>query len=69
MLFAPKPNVDPLTVIQLIQAAPKNFALDGQDKIKVKLELPGAKERVRAAHELLTRLGQKPQVAKKSGTR
>ena len=62
--FEPKPKVDPLVVIKLIQAQPKVYALDGQDKLRVKLELPGAKERVRAAQELLGAL-EKPAPAQR----
>jgi transcription-repair coupling factor (superfamily II helicase) len=54
--FLAKPNVDPMSVIRMIQSQPKIFAMDGPDKIKVKLELPDAASRVRAARGLLTTL-------------
>jgi transcription-repair coupling factor (superfamily II helicase) len=54
--FLAKPNVDPMSVIRMIQSQPKTFAMDGPDKIKVKLELPDAASRVRAARGLLTTL-------------
>jgi transcription-repair coupling factor (superfamily II helicase) len=57
ILFKPQPNVDPLRVIGLIQKQPKTYSLDGQDKLKVRLELPGAAERIGAAQMLLTALG------------
>jgi len=60
ILFTAKPNVDPMTVIGLIQSQPRVFALDGQDKLRIKLELPGAAERVRTANELLAMLRGKP---------
>ena len=41
MIFQPQPNVDPLTVIKLIQAQPRVYALDGQDKLKLKMPLEG----------------------------
>jgi transcription-repair coupling factor (superfamily II helicase) len=63
MVFNPQPNVEPLTVIKLIQSQPRVYALDGQDKLKVKLELPGAAERLRAAQELLTALAQRKKAA------
>ncbi len=57
MLFKPQPNVDPLTMIKLIQTQPKVYALDGQDKLRFKMPLEGAAERLRAANDLLLSLG------------
>jgi transcription-repair coupling factor (superfamily II helicase) len=57
ILFKAKPNVDPLTVIKMVQRLPKVYAFDGQDKVRIKLELPGAAERLRTAGEVLTALG------------
>jgi len=62
--FEPKPRIDPLVVIKLIQSQPKVYALDGQDKLRVRMELPGAKERVRAAQDLLSVL-EKPAPAQR----
>lgn len=59
VLFLPRPEVDPLTVIKMIQRQPKVYALDGQDKVRVRLELPGAAERLSVASELLDALGRK----------
>ncbi|HWI24062.1 MAG TPA: transcription-repair coupling factor, partial [Lysobacter sp.] len=56
MQFEPKPNVDPMTVIQLIQKQPQHYAMDGPDKLRLKLELPDAESRVRAARGLLAAL-------------
>jgi transcription-repair coupling factor (superfamily II helicase) len=53
LLFKPQPNIDPLSVIKLIQTQAKVYSLDGQDKLKIKLELPGAAERFGAAQTLL----------------
>jgi transcription-repair coupling factor (superfamily II helicase) len=33
------------------------YRLDGQDKLKVTLELPGASERIRSAQDVLVTLG------------
>jgi transcription-repair coupling factor (superfamily II helicase) len=44
-------------VIRLIQSQPRIYALDGQDKLKFKMPLEGASERLRAANELLASLG------------
>ncbi len=57
VMFQPQPDIDPMTVMRLIQNQPRVYSLDGQDKLRVKLELPGASERIRAAQELLATLG------------
>ncbi|QAU23137.1 transcription-repair coupling factor [Dyella sp. M7H15-1] len=55
--FRDKPDVDPMAIIRLIQNYPRVYKLDGKDKLKVNLELPGASERIRAAEEILGKLG------------
>ena len=45
-----------MTVIQLIQSQPKHYAMDGPDKLKIKLELPDAQTRLQAARGLLAAL-------------
>jgi len=55
--FRDKPEVDPMAIIRLIQGQPRVYKLDGQDKLKVNLELPGGTERIRAAQEVLVQLG------------
>jgi transcription-repair coupling factor (superfamily II helicase) len=59
VLFRPQPNIDPVTIIKLIQAQPKVYSLDGQDKLRVRLELPGAAERLGVAQSLLRALAQR----------
>jgi transcription-repair coupling factor (superfamily II helicase) len=56
--FKEKPNVDPATIIKMIQAQPKVYSLDGQDKLRVKMELPGVAERLGAAMSLVSALSQ-----------
>jgi transcription-repair coupling factor (superfamily II helicase) len=41
----------------MIQAQPRVYALDGQDKLRFKMPLEGAAERLRAANDLLSSLG------------
>src|SRR6185437_8946915 len=53
IVFREKPEVDPM----LIQQLPRVYKLDGQDKLKVILDLPGASERIRSAQEVLLLLG------------
>ena len=55
--FREKPEIDPLKIIKLIQSLPRVYKLDGQDKLKVILDLPGATERLRSAQEVLLLLG------------
>ncbi len=57
VLFGPQPAIEPLTVIGLIQRQPRVYALDGPDKLRLKLPLEGTSERLRAAHDLLRTLG------------
>jgi transcription-repair coupling factor (mfd) len=57
ILFRDKPEVDPLAIIKLIQSLPRVYKLDGQDKLRITLELPGAGERIRSAQEVLVLLG------------
>ena len=54
--FEAKPNVDPMTVIQLIQKQPRHYAMDGPDKLRLKLDLPDATTRLQAARGLLAAL-------------
>jgi transcription-repair coupling factor (superfamily II helicase) len=55
--FRDKPDIDPLAIIRLIQGQPRVYKLDGQDKLKITLDLPGATERIRAAQDVLVQLG------------
>jgi transcription-repair coupling factor (superfamily II helicase) len=57
VIFRPKPHAEPLTIIKMIQAQPRVYALDGQDKLKFKMPLEGSAERLRAANDLLASLG------------
>ena len=55
--FRDKPDIEPMAIIRLIQSYPRVYKLEGQDKLKVNMELPGASERIRTAMEILVRLG------------
>jgi transcription-repair coupling factor (superfamily II helicase) len=59
VIFTPKPHIDPMTVIRMIQTLPKVYALDGQDKLKIKLALEGASERIRVAREIIVALSKR----------
>jgi transcription-repair coupling factor (superfamily II helicase) len=56
VIFRAKPNVDPMTVIKLVQSLPKVYALDGQDKLRIRLAIAGAPERIKTASDILTAL-------------
>jgi transcription-repair coupling factor (superfamily II helicase) len=54
--FRAKPNVEPMTIIKLVQAQPKVYALDGQDKLRFRQELPEPAQRIEFVQKLLDRL-------------
>lgn len=56
IVFDAKPNIDPMAVIQMIQKQPKLYAMDGPDKLRIKVPLPEAPDRFNAAKGLLTTL-------------
>ncbi|MGL6290710.1 MAG: TRCF domain-containing protein, partial [Silanimonas sp.] len=58
LVFEAKPNIDPMSVIRMIQGQPKVYAMDGPEKLRMKLELPDASSRLRAARALFTTLAQ-----------
>jgi transcription-repair coupling factor (superfamily II helicase) len=57
VVFTAKPDIDPMSVIRLVQSQSKTYQLDGADKMKIKLEIPDAVTRLQAARGLLTYLG------------
>ncbi len=63
VIFRDKPDVEPMTILRLIQRQPRTYKLDGQDKLRVTMELPGATERLRAANDLLDALAVKAKAA------
>ncbi|HET7931752.1 MAG TPA: transcription-repair coupling factor, partial [Rhodanobacteraceae bacterium] len=61
--FRATPDVDPATIIRLIQTKPRTYKLDGQDKLRIAMELPEAADRLRVAGELLDTLGVRSKAA------
>ncbi|HWS40275.1 MAG TPA: transcription-repair coupling factor, partial [Arenimonas sp.] len=57
--FNAKPNIDPFTIIQLIQKNPKMYAMDGSDKLKITNKTENGEQRVFFVRALLTLLGAK----------
>ena len=56
-ITATKPRkIDPMTIIRMIQGQPRVFQMDGPDKLRLKMELPGATERLTTARSLLESL-------------
>ena len=54
--FLPQPNIDPMSVIRLIQSQPRVYSMDGPDKLRIRTELPDAGSRLRTARGLLALL-------------
>ncbi|MBJ7514803.1 MAG: transcription-repair coupling factor, partial [Stenotrophomonas sp.] len=56
IVFEAKPNIDPMSVIQLIQKQSNLYSMDGPDKLRIKHPLPLPEDRFNAARALLTTL-------------
>jgi transcription-repair coupling factor (superfamily II helicase) len=54
--FLPNPDIDPMSVIRLIQSQPKVYAMDGPDKLRLRMPLPDAASRLRTARGLMALL-------------
>jgi transcription-repair coupling factor (superfamily II helicase) len=54
--FSSKPNVEPLTIIRLVQQQPQHFRIEGGDKLRFTLDMPSADERLDFIDKLLTQL-------------
>ncbi len=53
IIFNGEPNIDPTHLIQLIQLRPKEFKLDGADKIKFFRDMPNAQDRIEQVSVIL----------------
>lgn len=51
--FDPKPHIDPMRIIQLIQKQPQHYKLDGQDKLRFIFDAPEPKDRLKIVKEVL----------------
>ncbi len=58
IVFEATPRIDPMALIQLIQKQPKLYAMDGPDRLRIKLPLPEAADRLNAARGLMAQLTQ-----------
>ncbi len=57
--FVAQPAIDPLTLIRMVQTLPKVYAFDGQDRLRIKLSLDGASERLRTAQDVVAALARR----------
>ncbi len=56
LVFGAQPDVDPATIIQLIQSQPRHYNLDGADKIRFQFDMHDAGERIARVSALLDNL-------------
>ena len=56
IIFEQEPNVEPMTIIQLIQSQPAKFKLDGQDKLRFINDMPDAETRLSTLSHVLEAL-------------
>jgi transcription-repair coupling factor (superfamily II helicase) len=56
IVFNAEPNIDPAQIIQLIQMRPKEFKLDGSDRLRFFMEMPERQHRYERVNELMDRL-------------
>jgi len=56
ILFEKEPNIEPMTIIQLIQSQAAKYKLDGQDKLRFTEDMPDADSRLLVLNELLDNL-------------
>ena len=56
LLFDEQPNINPMTIIKLIQTQPQRYRMDGQDKLKLVQEMIEPAQRIEAIEQLLTTL-------------
>jgi transcription-repair coupling factor (superfamily II helicase) len=56
LMFGSQPNVDPATIIQLVQSQPQHYNLDGSDKIRFKFDMANIETRIAKVDKLLDSL-------------
>ncbi|MCG8670355.1 MAG: transcription-repair coupling factor [Pseudomonadales bacterium] len=57
--FGADTQVDPLTIVKMVQSQPQNYRLDGADKLKFMLETEKHDERIKVIEKLVDQLGPK----------
>ena len=58
LLFHPKPSVDPIQIISLIQQQGRMYRLDGPDKLRFLVKLESSDQRIDFLEQLLDQLAQ-----------
>jgi len=56
LIFGSQPDVDPTTIIQLIQGQPQHYSLDGSDKIRFQFDMADTDTRIARVSDLLNGL-------------
>lgn len=59
MEFGPDTQVDPLTIVKMVQSQPQNYRLEGADKLKFMLESESYDERIQIVETLIEKLSPK----------
>ncbi len=59
LAFAPTTHIDPAALVMLIQGSPDTYRLEGQERLKVRLDLPEPTDRFALAEQLLDNLRQR----------
>lgn len=59
VFFEEKASIDPNAIIQLIQNNPSRFKLDGQDKLKINMNLPEIRDRLQILETLFNEISLK----------
>jgi len=54
--FKSETNIDPMTLVKLVQSQSKHYALEGGNKLKYKISMPSAEAKLEQAEHLLHRL-------------
>jgi len=58
IIFDKEPNIEPMTIIQMIQSEPRKYKLDGQDKLRFITDMPDADSRLMMLNGVLEQLQQ-----------
>jgi transcription-repair coupling factor (superfamily II helicase) len=59
MVFSPEPNVDPGTVVRLVQEQPAVYRLEGQERLRFRIETDDPEARLGAVSRLIDHLEEK----------
>jgi transcription-repair coupling factor (superfamily II helicase) len=60
LVFGPEPDVDPATIIALIQTMPQSYSLDGSDKLRFRFPMASAEQRLAVVADVLEQLSPPP---------